>query len=81
MAGYKSEVLVRVLGDQGVCVSAGSACHRGKPSHVYAAMPLSKAQRDGAFRVSFSGDSTKEDVDALISALSSAVKTLFPSMS
>jgi cysteine desulfurase len=81
MAGYKSEVLVRVLGDQGVCVSTGSACHRGKPSHVYAAMPLSKAQRDGAFRVSFSGDSTKEDVDTLISALSSAVKTLFPSMS
>lgn len=81
MAGYKSEVLVRVLGDQGVCVSAGSACHRGKPSHVYAAMPLSKAQRDGAFRVSFSGNSTKEDVDALITALSTAVKTLFPSMS
>ena len=81
MAGYKSEVLVRVLGDQGVCVSAGSACHRGKPSHVYAALPLTKAQRDGAFRVSFSGDSTKEDVDALISALQFAAKTLFPSMS
>ena len=81
MAGYKSEVLVRVLGDQGICVSAGSACHRGKPSHVYAALPLSKAQRDGAFRVSFSGDSTREDVDALISALQFAAKTLFPSMS
>jgi len=80
MAGYKSEVLVRVLGDRGVCVSAGSACHRGKPSHVYAAMALSKAQRDGAFRVSFSGDSTKEDVDALIEGLKFAARTLFPSM-
>lgn len=80
MAGYQSEVLVRVLGDRGVCVSAGSACHRGKPSHVYAAMALSKAQRDGAFRVSFSGDSTKEEVDALIEGLKFAARTLFPSM-
>lgn len=81
MAGYKSEVLVRVLGDQGICVSAGSACHKGKPSHVYAAMPLNKAQRDGAFRISFSGDSSREDVDLFISALQSAGKMLFPSMS
>lgn len=81
MAGYKSEVLVRVLGDQGICVSAGSACHKGKPSHVYAAMPLNKAQRDGAFRISFSGNSSKEDVDLFISALQAAGKLLFPSMS
>ena len=81
MAGYKSEVLVRVLGDRGICVSAGSACHKGKPSHVYGAMPLNKAQRDGAFRISFSGDSCKEDVDLFISALQSAAKMLFPSMS
>ena len=80
MAGYKSEVLVRVLGDRGICVSAGSACHRGKPSHVYAALPLTKTQRDGAFRVSFSGDSTRAEVDALIDGLSFAAKTLFPSM-
>ena len=80
MAGYKSEVLVRVLGDRGVCVSAGSACHRGKPSHVYAALPLTRAQRDGAFRVSFSGDTTREEVDALIDGLKYAAQTLFPSM-
>ncbi len=80
MAGYKSEVLVRVLGDRGICVSAGSACHRGKPSHVYAALPLTKAQRDGAFRVSFSGDSTFDEVDGLIDGLQYAAATLFPSM-
>ncbi|MEG1858646.1 MAG: cysteine desulfurase family protein, partial [Pseudoflavonifractor sp.] len=56
LPGYKSEVLVRVLGDMGVCVSAGSACHRGKPSHVYAALKLDKPKRDGAFRVSFSAE-------------------------
>ena len=81
MAGYKSEVLVRVLGDEGFCVSAGSACHRGKPSHVYAAMELSRAQRDGAFRVSFDAGNTVEEVDALADALKRAARTLFPSLS
>ena len=81
LPGYPSEMLVRELSDRGICVSSGSACHRGKPSHVYAAMNLTKPQRDGAFRVSFSGDSTKEEVDALIDGLKFAAETLFPSMS
>jgi cysteine desulfurase len=81
LPGYKAEVLVRVLGDLGVCVSAGSACHRGKPSHVYAAMGLDKARRDGAFRVSFSGDTTQEEIDAFLTALKQAKEMLFPTMS
>ena len=81
MVGYKSEVLVRVLGDRGICVSAGSACHRGIPSHVYAALGLDKPTREGAFRVSFSGDSTQAEVDALVEGLKYAAETLFPSMS
>ena len=81
LPGYKSEVLVRLLGDQGICVSAGSACHRGKPSHVFAALPLTKGRRDGAFRISFSPASTREEVDALVRALARAKETLFPSMS
>jgi cysteine desulfurase len=81
LPNYKAEVLVRVLGDNGVCVSAGSACHRGKPSHVYAAMGLSKAQRDGAFRVSFDRSTTKEEIDCFVSELAKAKKMLFPTMS
>ena len=52
-AGYPSQVVVRWLSDQGFCLSAGSACHRGQASHVYAAMGLSKPVRDGMLRVSF----------------------------
>ena len=81
LPGYKSEVLVRVLGDRGVFVSAGSACHRGKASHVYQAMGLSKPRRDGAFRVSFGPGTREEEIDALVSALAAARDTLFPSMS
>ena len=81
LPGYKSEVLVRVLGDMGVCVSAGSACHRGKPSHVFAAMGLPKNEMDGAFRVSFSPDNTREDVDGLREALLKARDSLFTTLS
>ena len=81
LPGYKSEVLVRFLSDRGVYISSGSACHRGKPSHVFAAMGLAKKQLDGALRVSFSGENTEEDVDALVQGLRAAQKELFPGMS
>ena len=81
LPGYKSEVVVRVLGDRGVCVSSGSACHRGKPSHVFAAMRLPKPWLDGALRISFSPDSTREEADRLVSALAEAAGTLFTTLS
>lgn len=81
LVGYKSEVVVRLLGDRGICLSAGSACHRGKPSHVFAALDLPKKERDGALRVSFSYDTTREDVDALTAGLKEASQQLFPSLS
>ena len=81
LPGYKSEVVVRVLGDRGVCVSSGSACHKGRPSHVFAAMGLPKPWLDGALRLSFSPDSTREEADALASALKDAADSLFTTLS
>ena len=81
LPGYKSEVVVRVLGDQGVCVSSGSACHKGRPSHVFAAMNLPKPWLDGAIRLSFSPGSTREEADALAAALKNAADTLFTTLS
>ncbi|MDE6923173.1 MAG: aminotransferase class V-fold PLP-dependent enzyme, partial [Oscillospiraceae bacterium] len=81
LPGYKSEVVVRVLGDRGVCVSSGSACHKGRPSHVFAAMNLPKPWLDGALRLSFSPDSTKEEADVLVSALRDAAGSLFTTLS
>lgn len=81
LPGYKSEVVVRYLGDQGICISAGSACHKGKASDVYKAMPLSKAQREGALRISFSPASLTQEIDALTHALVQARDVLLPSLS
>nr|WP_204244495.1 cysteine desulfurase family protein [Flavonifractor sp. An135] len=69
LPGYPSEMVVRALNDRGVCVSSGSACHRGKPSHVFAALGLPKRTLMGVLRISFCPDSTREEVDALAEGL------------
>lgn len=81
LPSYKSEVVVRLLGDRGVCISSGSACHKGKPSHVFAAMNLPKPWLDGALRLSFSPDSTREEADILVRALTEAAASLFTTLS
>ena len=75
LPGYPSEMLVRELSDRGVYVSSGSACHRGKPSHVFAALGLPKRTLMGVLRVSFSPESTRADVDALAGGLTEITKT------
>lgn len=74
LPGYPSEMLVRALSDRDICVSSGSACHRGKPSHVYAALGLPKKVSMGILRISFSFDNTEKDADALRDALAAITK-------
>ena len=58
--------------------SAGSACHKGKASHVYAAMGLDKKTAAGVIRVSFGPETTFEEIDALCAALKKHKETRFP---
>lgn len=69
LPGFSGQTVVEALGSQGVCVSSGSACHRGKPSHVFAAMPLPQKVKYGAVRVSFGPESTTAEVDTLAGLL------------
>lgn len=78
LVGYPSANIVTELGAQGICISAGSACHRGKLSHVYAAMKLDKRTAAGVLRVSFAPETTREEIDALVSALRKHKETRFP---
>ena len=75
LPGYPSEMLVRDLSDRGIYVSSGSACHKGKPSHVFAALGLPKRTLMGVLRISFGPDSTRLDADALTSALTEITQT------
>lgn len=78
LVGYPSANVVTELGAQGICISAGSACHRGQLSHVYRAMGLDKKTAAGVLRVSFGPETTAEDIDALVSALKAHRDTRFP---
>lgn len=69
LKGFPSQNIVNDLSDAGICISAGSACHRGKPSHVVAALHLPKEIEGSVIRVSFSPDTSKEDIDACAAAL------------
>ena len=60
--GARAEVLQNWLDREGICVSRGSACARGRRSHVLTAMGLSPAAVDGSLRVSFSPENTEEEV-------------------
>jgi cysteine desulfurase len=71
---FSGQTVVEALGGQGVCLSSGSACHRGKPSHVFEAMPLPQKVKYGAIRVSFGPESTRDEVDALARLLSHICK-------
>ena len=78
LVGYPSANIVTELGAQGICISAGSACHQGKASHVVSALGLDKKTAAGVIRISFSPDNTNEDVDALCAALKAHRDSRFP---
>lgn len=78
LAGYPSANVVSELGAQGICISAGSACHRGKLSHVYAAMGLPKRTAAGVLRISFAPETERADIDALADALEAHRASRFP---
>ena len=78
MVGYPSQTTVNELSRLGICISAGSACHQGKPSHVIATLKLPKRVSGGVIRISFGPESTKEDVDACVAALREHHDTRMP---
>ena len=70
-----SQTVVQHLSSKyGVYVSNGSACAKGKKSHVLTAMKINDKLTDKSIRVSFSRNTTKEDIDSLINALSETIR-------
>lgn len=69
--GYKSEVLLHLLSDAGVCVSSGSACSskKGAKSPVLLAHGLSPALADCTLRFSLSHTNTEEEISAALDAV------------
>lgn len=73
-----ADELVRAIDAEGVCVSAGAACHSGsvEPSSTMKAMGLPLRVAMGAVRFSLSRYTTQEDVDRAADIVSAAVPRL-----
>ena len=74
------ETLLMLLGANGVCVSAGSACqaHESKPSHVLLAMGLSPEEAMNSIRVSFSRMNTHTEIVYAARIIAECVAKLHP---
>jgi cysteine desulfurase len=70
--------MVIALDLKGLAVSSGAACSSGsvEPSHVLTAIGLSREQARSCLRFSFGKENTEEQVDALLEAVSAAVRHL-----
>jgi len=76
--GLESEALLYLLDEAGVCASAASACASGamEPSHVLAAMGVTREWAAGSLRFSLGHTTTEADVDRASAALVGAVRRL-----
>lgn len=74
----RSEVLLHALEDQGVYVSAGSACSSNKPavSHTLQSIGLPKELLGSTLRFSFCFDTTEEEIDYCLEKLSELLPML-----
>lgn len=76
VVGYRSETLLHFLESKNIFVSSGSACAKGEASYVLSALGLDKKRSDSALRLSFSKDTTKEELALTLDALKEAVSRL-----
>jgi len=76
--GIDSEPLLIGLDLKGFAVSSGSACSSGatEPSHVLAAIGLTREQARSSVRFSLGRSNTEAQVDALIDAVVEVVSRL-----
>ena len=72
------ETLLLLLSSKGVCVSAGSACnaHNAEPSYVLKGIGLSDKDARSSIRVSFSKDTTLDEVEEGARIIVESVKEL-----
>ncbi len=77
-AGVRSEVLLHALEDRGIYASAGSACsaHKHSTSATLKAIGLNRNLLDSTLRFSFSVETTQEEIDYCIQALSELLPLL-----
>lgn len=72
--GVRSEIMLHSLEEDGIYVSSGSACSKGKKSGVLGAFGVSDKDADCAIRVSFCTENTESDIDALCAKIAKTIE-------
>ena len=72
--GVRSEIMLHSLEEDGIYVSSGSACSKGKKSEVLPNFGISDKDADCAVRVSFCADNTTDEIDALCEKIAKTVE-------
>ena len=67
-----------LMDNDGICVSAGSACSAGddSPSHVIRAIGVPEEYIYGTIRMTLCADNTKEEIDYAVQRLKENVKMM-----
>ncbi len=66
---FPSEVAMRKLEEREIYVSSGSACSKGKRSHVLESLGVDSKLIDSAIRISINENTTNTDVDEFVRAV------------
>ncbi|WP_312695029.1 cysteine desulfurase family protein [Caproiciproducens sp.] len=74
--GVRAETMLHYLAGKEIYVSSGSACSKGKASHVLTAMGLPRERIASSLRLSFSRYNTAGDIDRLADALEEGLARL-----
>ena len=75
--GVPTQNSINLLQDNGICVSAGSACAKGHRSHTLTAMNLRPEDMDSSFRVSLCKDTTQEELEQLVAVIENQIVPRF----
>jgi cysteine desulfurase len=76
LAGYDNERLLIQLDEAGIMAAAGSACSASneEPSHVLAAIDLSKSDAQSSLRFTIGQGTTQNDIDRVVQVLTSLLQ-------
>lgn len=76
--GVEGGALLILLDEDGICASGGSACNTGESriSYVIEALGVPEAYAVGTVRLTLSGNTTKEEIDAAVESLKRNVELL-----
>lgn len=72
----KSETMLHFLEEKNILVSSGSACSKGKTSDVPTKFRVPEKYLDSIIRLSFSYETSENDIDTLAEAVSDGMKNL-----